>query len=122
VVEKARQARQELAEFRRRQGHPADTAADDEEQGGGDGGPVSPAQARTRKRRQAKQSERLELAAADNLSQLRLACIHPQVGRASGDGEERGAWLEFTVCDAVTWLGRCAGPTGSSASPERAVR
>lgn len=70
VVEAARAAREELATFR---------AAQEEPQGEWEG---TPAAKRGRRQRAAKQAERLELAAADNLSQLRLACIHPQARRA----------------------------------------
>ena len=72
-MEKARQSREELASFRQQQEAPVDSGDDDK--------PASPAARRTLKRRAAKQAERLELAAADNLTQLRLSCIHPQVGR-----------------------------------------
>lgn len=140
VVEQTRKAREELLSFRRGLQQPA--SGDEEE-------PTSPAAARTRQRQQAKQSERLQLAAVDNLTQasavwcqqcdvshpvrrgswpgccqarhpwpsidephfvlrvcclqLRLACIHPQVGgrwwagvEGQGDspaisrGQERG--------------------------------
>lgn len=71
-----REARQQLEEFRQRQG----AGSDEDEELGGSGKRSTPAALRTRKRRQAKQGERLESAAVDNISQLRLACIHPQVG------------------------------------------
>ncbi|PRW05825.1 E3 ubiquitin- ligase SHPRH [Chlorella sorokiniana] len=73
VVERARQSREELATFRQQQAEGSD---------GGDGELTSPAKRRAAKRRASKQAERLELAAADNLSQLRQACIHPQLTRA----------------------------------------
>lgn len=83
VVERARQSREELASFRQQQ-----------EDGGSDDGGGTPAARRSRKRAAAKRGERLELAAAENLTQLRLACIHPQVraGRRCGAGGG-GAWL-----------------------------
>ena len=68
VVEKTRQAREELVSFRQQQGQDSGRPA-----------AASPAAERTRRRQQAKQGERLQLAAADNITQLRLACIHPQV-------------------------------------------
>lgn len=77
VVEKTREARQQLEEFRQRQ----ELGSDDDEEYDSGGKRSTPAALRTRKRRQAKQGERLESAAVDNVSQLRLACIHPQVGR-----------------------------------------
>lgn len=84
VVEKTREARQQLEEFRRRQELGSD---EDDDEGGGGGKRSTPAALRTRKRRQAKQGERLESAAVENISQLRLACIHPQVGgRRGGTG------------------------------------
>jgi hypothetical protein len=78
VVEKSREAREELASFRRRQQEGGEAAE------GGDQPMASPgprASKRTGSGRKAKkpQSERLADAAADNVTQLRLACIHPQV-------------------------------------------
>lgn len=75
VVERARQSREELATFRQQQ-----------EGGGGDDGGGTPAARRSRKRAASKRGERLELAAAENLTQLRLACIHPQVGGRAACG------------------------------------
>ena len=74
VVEQARTARAELDSFRLAQ---EDGPEDD------DGTLASPAARRTAKRRAAKLEERLETAAADNLTQLRQACIHPQVRQAA---------------------------------------
>lgn len=62
VVERARQSREELATFRQQQAEGPD---------GDDGELASPAKRRAAKRRASKQAERLELAAADNLSQVR---------------------------------------------------
>jgi hypothetical protein len=74
VVDETRQAREALLNFRQQQeGQGRDGLGADD--------PTSPAAERTRKRRQAKQGERLQPAAADNLTQLRLACTHPQVRR-----------------------------------------
>jgi len=84
VVEKTRQAREELLSFRQQQQRGSD-GEDDEDftvaaaSATASAKPTSPAVLRSRKRRQAKQCEKLELAAAENISQLRLACIHPQV-------------------------------------------
>lgn len=61
VVERAREAREELATFRQQQAEGPD---------GEDGELASPAKRRAAKRRASKQAERLELAAADNLSQV----------------------------------------------------
>lgn len=62
MVERARQSREELATFRQQQAEGPD---------GDDGELASPAKRRAAKRRASKQAERLELAAADNLSQVR---------------------------------------------------
>lgn len=69
VVELARKSREELDSFQQRQ-----AASDDED----DEALATPARRRTAKRRAAKLAEKLEAAAADQLTQLRLACIHPQ--------------------------------------------
>ena len=72
VVDETRKTREALITFRQQQ--------EGQAQGGlGADEPTSPAAQRTRKRSQAKQGERLQLAAAENLTQLRLACTHPQV-------------------------------------------
>lgn len=78
MVEQARQSREELALFQRQQ---------EEGPEGEDGGELaSPAKRRAAKRRAAKQAERLQLAAADNLTQVparRRSARLPQLQRAS---------------------------------------
>ena len=76
VVDETRQAREALLAFRQQQ-----EGQRQGQDGLGADEPTSPAAEKTRKRRQAKQGERLQVAAADNLTQLRLACTHPQVRR-----------------------------------------
>lgn len=61
MVERARQSREELATFRQQQAEGPD---------GDDSELASPAKRRAAQRRASKQAERLELAAADNLSQV----------------------------------------------------
>jgi hypothetical protein len=70
VAEETRNARDELLSFR----HGLLDSGDDAEV------PTSAAKARSCKRRHAKQGEKLQQLASEGLSQLRLACIHPQVG------------------------------------------
>lgn len=81
-MEAARAAREELASFRQAQAEPEDS---DEYEGR----QATPAAKRGRRQKAAKQATRLQDAAADNLTQLRLACIHPQarVGRGGEGGE-----------------------------------
>ena len=101
LIEEMGKARQELLTFRQQQqqlegADPALGLLGSLEDGGvaavaAAAVPTSPAAERTRKRQQAKLGERLELAAGESITQLRLACIHPQVcGRGLGQADKLG--------------------------------